>query len=681
MTIGQRVRRTQGALVVATAIAVVAWATLMGVTVVVVAGVFDAWIGLARPARVLIVPAAFVSAMAVAAFVVGRNRGVWSTRQVALWIETQQPALSYGLVTALDPRTASLSRALEPVVAPVRWNRAVARTFGRVVGRPAIGLVPALMILAFLPDRVIQRVTTPQVGDVLGGPAETGIDAIAPIVVSIEPPSYTLLPPEVLEEPRTVSGIEGSRVTVRGSGSAADLSAQLGDTSLPVRTDGREWLVEFVMGANPIAMMLSRAGVQRVLGVEPVRDSLPLVVLVRPERDTVMRVATGLSALQAAARDDFGVRSLWIEYIVSAGQGESYDFRSGVLERRIGDGTVLELSYQLLLDSLGLGPGDIVHLRAVAHDNHDITGPGRGVSETRSLRVARSQEYDSISIEVLPPVAADSSLLSQRLLIMLVEALVEQRGALASDVFTIESRRLGQDQAALRRQVAEVIFIRLTGESGEHEHEGEVVDDLSLLTPQEVLRAAEAATDEGAGEALDFHGDETPVVAINRPLLEAYNSMWDAATELNLGDPDAALPYMYAALEAIQRARAAERIYLRGLPPRIVIDLDRVRLAGDSDGLRAAARRAASADPADRYADRLLGAITLLARGSAEAADSLLLLRIESMATHPALAAALGDVLEALDRGGDVTDGLIRARRTILDPPAHRGLGLWGHIP
>ena len=128
-------------------------------------------------------------------------------------------------------------------------------------------------------------------------------------------------------------------------------------------------------------------------------------------------------------------------------------------------------------------------------------------------------------------------------------------------------------------------------------------------------------------------------------------------------------------------ARAAERIYLRGVPPRIVIDLAKVRLAGDRAGLQAAARPAGPTDPTGQYADRLMAAVTLLAQGMAEAADSLLLLRIESLATHPLLAAALGDVLAALEAGDDVTDGVIRARRAILDPPVRRELGLWGRTP
>ncbi len=73
--------------------------------------------------------------------------------------------------------------------------------------------------------------------------------------------------------------------------------------------------------------------------------------------------------------------------------------------------------------------------------------------------------------------------------------------------------------------------------------------------------------------------------------------------------------------------------------------------------------------------------VELLATGDARAADSLLVLRIEVLAENQALAAALADVLQALDEGRDLTTALIRARRTIMDPPVHSALGAWGWVP
>ena len=84
-----------------------------------------------------------------------------------------------------------------------------------------------------------------------------------------------------------------------------------------------------------------------------------------------------------------------------------------------------------------------------------------------------------------------------------------------------------------------------------------------------MLAEASRATGTGEARVLIERVDETPAVKINRPLLEAYNAMCgrrDHGTETAI--PGEAIPPMQRALAAIERARAAERIYLRGKWPR-----------------------------------------------------------------------------------------------------------------
>ncbi len=157
--------------------------------------------------------------------------------------------------------------------------------------------------------------------------------------------------------------------------------------------------------------------------------------------------------------------------------------------------------------------------------------------------------------------------------------------------------------------------------------------------------------------------------------------MWDAGRELEIGEPARALPHMRAALDAIQRARAAERIYLRGRPPVAVVDLQKVRLAGDrSDAApRPLPAPEPSNDPLALLGARLDRAIVTLARDPAAAVDSLLLVRLEALEQAPALAAAVADAVDAIRRGSDATDALVRARRATLGAAASRGgMPAWG---
>ena len=72
----------------------------------------------------------------------------------------------------------------------------------------------------------------------------------------------------------------------------------------------------------------------------------------------------------------------------------------------------------------------------------------------------------------------------------------------------------------------------------------------------------------------------TPVVAINRPLLEAYNAMWDAGRELGSGEPKRALPAMYAALATAdgERRPSVRMVLLKGHHTLVATPDGRVRV-------------------------------------------------------------------------------------------------------
>jgi len=161
-------------------------------------------------------------------------------------------------------------------------------------------------------------------------------------------------------------------------------------------------------------------------------------------------------------------------------------------------------------------------------------------------------------------------------------------------------------------------------------------------------------------------GDDSPVIGINKPLLEAYNAMWDAGRALEQADPRAAIPHMRVALAAIERARAASRLYLRGKPPTVILDLARIRLAGKDTGVTnsRSARRALPPGAAAREA-RLLAAAELATGDPSAAHDSVAVLRLESLADAPEFARALATVVEGLRNGGEITDAFVRARRVL----------------
>lgn len=643
--------------------------------------------------------------------------------RVALWIEERVPKLQYALVTAVDPggEIEQALPALERQIEHVSWAGETRRAAALAVRWPLVGVVLGAILIA-LAGRV-PAVAATSVDSMPGGSSTTtplpSTSPFARLAATVRAPAYAGGKTIHIESPASITALVGSTVTLDAPGAGAGISIDIGDAPGTVRAANARWTSTFAVGPKPTLVRLKHASGERIIALEPRLDSVPSVRLLAPLRDTVMRVARGSMNLAAEVRDDIGLASGAFEYILSSGEGESFKFSSGTLGAKefsaMPNGS---LTGSLSLDRLNLKPGDLVHIRAVARDGNNLSGPGKGSSETRVLRVARAGEYDSIAVEGAPPPEADKSLISQRMLIILTEALDKRRPRLTREMLVAESRTISRDQTRLRKRVGDIIFQRLgddpTGEHGhgpdEEEHPGAdstkpkldsiVVDsagraarragrsareiavaDSADSARAALLRAASAATGTG-NEILDFEGDETPVVAINRPLLEAYNAMWEASRELDQGETGKALPPMRRALEAIQRARQAERIYLRGKAPAVVVDLARVRLTGKEDGTASQRAPRGPLDPAaGRRAARLSDAIALAVTAPSAAIDSLVLLRVESIEADPVLASAIGDAIEAMRASRDAS-GLLSRARLIAEGGVRssRGIGAWSGV-
>ena len=687
----ERVRSTQLLLALAVVLKAALWSLAAIALTIGVAALVDLLTPVPLSVRLLVRPAAAVAGTVAAIVVLWRGRRVGSAERVALWIEEHVPWLEYRLVTAIDPAYADGRASLESAVGEAQWGGVVMVAAGRAMALPGALAAAALLLILLLPEGAIARARTPRAGDAVdrvGLAAREPRDRLTPLAATVAPPSYSGLPTRTIDEPSNVAALVGSRIVLRGRGDTAGLDGQLGERTMSARARDGGWDMSLAMPDRAAALRLRDGALTRLVAVEPIPDSIPRVALVTPARDSVLRLPTGRVTLTADASDDLGLASGGFEFIVTSGQGESFTFRTGTVgARTFGGARAGRLEGAVTLDSLGLSPGDVLHLRAVARDRNDVTGPGIGSSETRTFRIARTGEYDSVAVEGAPPPEADTSLLSQRMLIMLTEALERRRPRLPRPTVLRESQDLARDQTRLRRRVGEIVFMRLEGEAGaEHAHapgdghdHGPEGQDLGQMTAEQLLAAADAATGDDRSAALDFEEGESPVVAINRPLLEAFNHMWDASRELEQGEPARALPPMRRALDALQRARAAERIYLRGRPPSVVVDIARARLQGKDVGVPAPrAAVSVSRAEASRTA-RLARAIELLVLRSPAGIDSLLMLRVDALGEAPALAAALGDAVVALRAGRDATLPLARARRTLEGTAAaHDSLPRWG---
>jgi len=676
-----QLRAVRVVLVIGTLVRAIAWGLGASFTLFVAVALIDLVTPLSLDARHAVVGVAAVGGLAIAASMLWRDRGVMSLERVAMWIEERVPSLEYTLVTAVETGDASFLSAAKTD----RWRPIALRRSARALRAPAAVAISAFLALLLMPGGAVARMTLPRPGDSIEHAAlgRSSASRLTPLVAEVVPPRYSGERESKLDEPRDVRALVGSALTITGRGDANGIVARIGKDSVVAIERGDRWSIAVTVPAKPFAIRLTDRTFERIVAVEPVLDASPSVVLNAPAHDSVLRTPTGRIPLAAHATDDFGLVSAAFEYIVSSGEGETFKFKSGLLGAMRPDGKSATLASSISIDSLQLKAGDIVHVRAVARDANDVSGPGVGVSETRTIRIARADEYDSVAVDAAGPASEDKSVISERMLIMLAEALQKRRPSLRRDTVVSESRRIAVDQKRLRRTVGDVVFTRLGGDPSGEEHTDEE-SPARAKTMEEMLARADSATNRST-DPLDFEGDESPVVAVNKPLLEAYNAMWSASTELEIGEPGRALPHMRRALEAIERARKAERLYLRGAPPAVVIDVSKARLKGKDKGSNSE-RRALS--PADAAAHsrvlRFASIVDLIQRDQRAAIDSLLVLRIDALADEPSFASALSDAADAMRRGKAVeaSNALTRARRVLAGPIVARdSLARWGIVP
>ena len=655
-------------------------ATVIGAAIVLAGGALSHALAWPAAASLVLGTVGIAAAIGLAAQV----RPARSLERVALWVEERHPALRYALVTAAAGGATQMDLERQALQHP--WWEAERRRLRNALALPVSALVVAIALVMWRPVLVHRATSGTATTAAPGtGSPRTHVDPLVGIRVRVTRPVYADGRATSSDDPTSIDALVGSTIVVTGRGDAASVRAALDSAPRPVAGSGDRWSSTLVMPARPTLLRLrSSAGRERLIVLAPVADIAPSVTLLLPARDTVVRAAGGALVLRAALRDDIGLRDGAFEIIISSGQQENFTFRTATLARaNVSGRTESTLELRLPLDSLALKPGDVLQMRAVARDGNMVAGPGVGSSETRALRVARAGEYDSVAVDPAAPGEPDGQVLSQRMLINLTDALDRRRARLPRPSLLTESQRIATDQAKLRKRVGDIVFQRVGGEP--LSEESNIERPTGKLTPEELLARAQEATRGTVGEVMDVEGDETPILAVNRPLLEAFNAMWDAGRALEQGDTRQALPPMRRALAAIERARRAERIYLRGRPSAVVVDVAHARLAGKDRGTPSVREARPIVDPARRRrGESFARATALLARDAGAAADTLLVMRVGALEDAPALAAALDDAARTVRRGdpGSIALAWTRVRRALGGTSvAREALPAWGGAP
>ncbi len=661
MTARERVTRTQrllGAAAISQAIALG-----LAATFVILAAISFA--ALAKPGfdkdTATNLTLAVIGGLMVAAAVLWRARYFTSVNRVALWIEERVPSLQYSLVTALEHSGSPYARGMEAQVEREDIGGITLAALRRSVA-PALGALAIAAVLLYVsPSAAFGRTgilgKLAGAGRLAAGPAGSKLENIE---ARVTPPAYTGERPTTLDDPSSITALIGSRLVLSGRGSAAGVTGSVTGSALRVIDAEGGWSVSLAMPAKPTALTLEDRGYDRIIVLDPRADVPPKIALTSPTRDTTLRIAQLVIQLNAAATDDIGLQSGYFEYLVTTGSGEIFNART-ITTPVVNFGGSRSGSIRATLDlaSLKLNQGDVVSIRAIAQDVNTLSGPSLATSDTRTFRIARADEYDSVAVDAAAPLPVDTAAMSQRMLIAMTEKLVKEQRKISRPELVKRSGQIGDLEDKIRKRVEEILYELEGGEEGaEAEQPG---------TPPDPSKTLE--------------GEESDQVRAtkNPDLTEAFNALWAAVRSLQIAEPDSALPPMRIALKALDRARLANRLYLRGMPPKVVVDIARVRMSGKEKGIPNIRTPLSATDSARVNLERRFSdAIVLIESKPADAVRAFTLMQVDALSVSPAVATALGEAIDAFRKGKDATLPLLRARRALAgDPKATPGLPAW----
>ncbi len=497
-----------------------------------------------------------------------------------------------------------------------------------------------------------------------------------------EPPAYTRLSPRTGSAEEGIEAVAGSRLTLEGveAGWGRRPGVRViraGGEGPPVPSPvpaGEGWAVEWVLSPEDRGVELApegKGGGARLVPLRVLLDVPPAVELLEPSRDLVVATGSGELRLRARARDPYGLEAFHLDWVHTRGSGESFDFREGEWAWQTvegGDG-VWEGERVVRLDDLGLGPGDVLHVRAVARDVNRVTGPGTGISSTRVLRVMREGEEMEVDALLGFPVEGEMEpVLTQRMILLMTMELLERAPELEAGAFAAEAGRIAREQARVRAQLGDQIYSRATGgmepvllgregggagggapptgpveppsppvsrygvalvfdpsagrAHGEpgmdpshpsgHDHDHDHDHDEGI--PLEMGAGTEMGTFPLGGgmpvgfgrlEELGHDHDGDPILSVNRPLLAIYDEMWESERFLLLVDPGASVPHQERAVEGLQALRENRRVFPRGVVRAPPVDVEGVRGSGDVSDATPAPRTPRDREETGGELDRL----------------------------------------------------------------------------
>ncbi|OFI36112.1 hypothetical protein BFC17_10395 [Alteromonas lipolytica] len=470
-----------------------------------------------------------------------------------------------------------------------------------------------------------------------------GPAVIKGILVSISSPAYTGQA-DMQQTGLDISAVAGSTVTWQLTFSNPEQSYFLqlaGQPDMAFERQGNDFVLTLQVTRSGVYHISDKQGIiGSIHSIAVTADDAPKIRITEPTLTitTFAKTAQPAPVLSAQINDDFGIGKVDILASVAKGSGESVKFRDEIfqfdtIEREPG---MWRVEKQWDFSQLDMEPGDEIYFTVRAWDNR-TPEPQLSRSETKILRWLDDEEAlamgDGILIDFMPEYFK-----SQRQIIIETKQLIADRGILSDADFAATSRSLGQSQSDLKLKYGQYLGDEFDDGSGahqmedgvgtphidvkdgdhsdedEHDDSPQVAAGNSALTHHEHSSEPESQDTDKTGyqqiieQFGHSHGDtDIGVIGTLSPkalMKRAIAFMWDAELQLLLAEPELALPHEENALIYLNRARKAERIYIKRLgfePPPVT---EKRRYQGDLNDILSY-QRYRDADPDDPYTSHL----------------------------------------------------------------------------
>lgn len=434
--------------------------------------------------------------------------------------------------------------------------------------------------------------------------------AVRAVKVTIEAPAYSQLPAQT-SHVLDLSLLAGSEVIWQvqfkpALNAAAQAQAnpsyhiQLSSgASLPLLLNNDGWYqASAVITQSVIYTLASDQGtVEGVYTLSVTPDTAPLIRFIKPVQTTSEIARDGRAEIDAEVwiSDDFAISQVEIVASIAKGSGEAVKFRD---QRFSFDSTSLidGKSHYLKhwqLSELGMEPGDELYFSVWAWDNREPE-PQLSRSANKIVRWLEEEQSElageGILLDMLPEYFK-----SQRQIIIETEQLLADRPRLTDSEFKGISQDLGFAQSDLKQKYGQFVgdefadasphsmesamAIKQAPEHHEEEHEDGHEDELAEHNEDEhehQTNQNESMDKSGFSQVIEQYGHdhgEAEVGLVNIKgapsptalMKRAIANMWDAERHLLQSAPDLALPYEKAALNYLNQAKKAERIYVKRL--------------------------------------------------------------------------------------------------------------------